>query len=123
MIVPISAQNTIVLMCSTLTPRFGPSCCRIHAPNRNPTAMPIPCGLTAKSPHRWMRSRTGQPIEASTGPSLSAGARSVARPAGPAFALERGGDALAEEQPARHVGRVMHADVHAREADRARHDV
>ena len=66
MIVPISAQNTIVLMCSTVTPRLGPSCCRIHAPNRNPTAIPMPCGLMAKSPNRWMRSRTGQPIEAST---------------------------------------------------------
>ena len=67
MIVPISAQNTIVLMCSTVSPRLGPSCCRIQAPNRNPTAIPMPCGLIARSPNSWIRSRTGQPISRGAG--------------------------------------------------------
>src|SRR6266508_6570804 len=105
---PMRAQNTMAFTSSNVTPRLGPSRVKIHAPNRNPMAMPMPCGETAKLPNRWMRSRTGHPMAPSTvtGASLS----SVLR--------HRVGHGLAEEEPTDDVGRVVHADVGARDPDR-----
>src|SRR3990172_3556954 len=105
-IAPTSTQNSMVLMWSTLTPRLGPSTLQIHAPNRTPIAIPNPCGDTAKSPNRWMRSRMGQPIVPS---SVVPGA---SLPAVPRDALGHG---PAEEQAAGDVGRVVHPDHDARD--------
>src|SRR6266508_5688968 len=105
---PMRAQNTMAFTSSNVTPRLGPSRVKIHAPKRNPIAMPMPCGEMAKLPNRWMRSRTGQPMAPSsvTWASLS----SVLR--------HRVGHGLAEEQPPDDVGRVMHTHVGARDPDR-----
>src|SRR5581483_2746731 len=108
-IAPTSAQNTIEFTCSSDTPRLGPSRERIHAPNRNPRAIPTPCGEIAKRPSTWTRSRTGHPIAASglTRPSVAASSR------------EGVGDGAAEQEPTGHVGREVDADVHARGPDAA----
>src|SRR5206468_7795649 len=104
------AQNTMAFTSSSVTPRLGPSRVKIHAPNRKPIAMPTPWGEMAKLPSMWMRSRTGQPMAPSsvTGASLA----SVLR--------QRVGHDLAEEQPADHVGRVVHADIGPGDPNRRR---
>src|SRR4029453_4362767 len=105
---PMRAQNTMAFTSSSVTPRLGPSRVKIHAPKRNPMAMPIPCGETAKLPNRWMRSRIGHPMAPSavTGARLSSGLRHRVAPG------------LADEEPTDDVGRVVHADVDARDPDR-----
>ena len=65
MIEPISAQNSMVLMCSAVTPRRTPIRPRSHPPIMNPIAMPSPCGETANASPNRNRSRTGHPTDAS----------------------------------------------------------
>src|SRR5512132_3171260 len=105
---PMRAENTMAFTSSNVTPRLGPSRVKIQAPKRNPMAMPMPCGETAKLPNRWMRSRIGHPMAPSavTEASLS----SVLR--------HRVAHGLAEEEPTDDVGRVVHSHVDARDPDR-----
>src|SRR5919199_744691 len=72
---PMSAQKRIELMCRSSMPRLGPSRSMNHEPSRYPSAIPTPWGEMAKSPPKWMRSTTGQPIAARTftAPTLATG--------------------------------------------------
>ena len=81
---PISAQKSMVLMCSAETPCFGPSRPSIQPPIRKPIAMPRPCGEMAKLSPMRIRSRTGQPMEARSGSTTceSTGGRSNGRATG-----------------------------------------
>src|SRR5437867_11669061 len=108
MIVPMSAQNNIVLSVSTLTPRFGPSCTRIHDPKRNPRAIPTPWGEIASPPNRCTRSSTGQPRAPRSGDTQ----RSLAAAVGEHLA-----DRFAEEESSHDVRGVVHTYVRPRDPD------
>src|SRR5437764_12185332 len=95
----MSDQKTIEFTASTEIPRRPASRPNNQAPVANPMAMNAPWGEKPKT-----RSTTGQPTEASDGligPSVTACSRATAG--------QEPRDRASEEQPARHVARVVHA--------------
>src|SRR5215218_4190970 len=78
----------------------------------------MPCGLIAKSPNRWMRSRTGHPISASTVITRRVYPRPAERPErAQASAFEDDRHGSAEDDTTDDVGRIVHAEIRPRRAD------
>src|SRR5436190_421919 len=103
----MSDQKTIEFTASTEIPRRPASRPNNQAPVANPMAMNTPWGEKPNT-----RSTTGQPTEASDGligPSVTACSRATAGP--------EPRDRASEEQPARHVARVVHAQRDSRRAN------
>src|SRR5437870_5448223 len=106
-IAPIRDQKTIEFTASTEIPRRPASRPNNQAPVANPMAMNTPWGEKPNT-----RSTTGQPTEASDGlirPSVTACSRTTAGP--------EPRDRASEEQPTRHVARVVHAQRDPRRAN------
>src|SRR2546425_4896402 len=127
---PIRAQNTNDPASSSEMSRLRASYTKTKDPARNPTAIPTPWGEMASLLPKWKRSRTFQVIEATRasevtrllypGPSGKAGPSPFQR-------LERTGrkgrrpqigHPSAQQQPTRHVCRVVNPQIDAGQAHR-----
>src|SRR6185503_16782852 len=129
-IAPINAQNSIVLMCSGVTPRRTPIRPKSQPPIMNPIAIPRPCGEMANASPNRNRSRTGQPIDASEEKEDNTGSESTGAFGGASTVLRRcfgrasrtarrpePSEGASDQEPADHVGRVVHAHVDTRRGD------